>query len=140
MSTDDIKRLRALIADDAHALTFQTFGQYRTALLREIDAMGAAPSPQGDAERLDYLMRRLSGAAIRYYVGELGDTGSLDDFRTAIDTRRNHAGNAQQPASTNTGHGHVFSRPDGVRARCGGPGICAECSRDARSTPAKGGE
>lgn len=49
MNTDDIKRLRALIADDAHALTFQTFGQYRTALLREIDAMGAAPSPQGDA-------------------------------------------------------------------------------------------
>lgn len=30
----------------------------------------------------------------------------------------------------NTGHGHVFPRPDGVRARCGGPGLCAECSRD----------
>ena len=30
----------------------------------------------------------------------------------------------------NTGHGHVFPRPDGVRARCGGPGMCAECSRD----------
>lgn len=24
----------------------------------------------------------------------------------------------------------MFPRPDGVRARCGGPGICAECSRD----------
>lgn len=32
--------------------------------------------------------------------------------------------------NSNTGHGHVFPRPDGVRARCGGPGVCAECSRD----------
>lgn len=31
----------------------------------------------------------------------------------------------------NEGHGHVFPRPDGVRARCGGPGICLECSSDA---------
>lgn len=30
----------------------------------------------------------------------------------------------------NVGHGHVFPRPDGVRARCGGPGFCKECSRD----------
>lgn len=33
---------------------------------------------------------------------------------------------------TNTGHGHVWQRPDGVKARCGGPGLCKECSRDAR--------
>jgi hypothetical protein len=31
----------------------------------------------------------------------------------------------------NTGHGHVRKRPDGVRMRCGGPGICAVCSREA---------
>lgn len=30
----------------------------------------------------------------------------------------------------NIGHGHVWARPDGVKARCGGPGICSECSRD----------
>lgn len=30
----------------------------------------------------------------------------------------------------NAGHGHVFPRPDGVKARCGGPGLCAECSGD----------
>ena len=30
----------------------------------------------------------------------------------------------------NTGHGHVFPRPDGLKARCGGPGLCSECSRD----------
>lgn len=30
----------------------------------------------------------------------------------------------------NVGHGHVRPRPDGVRARCGGPGICVLCSRE----------
>ena len=31
---------------------------------------------------------------------------------------------------TNTGHGHVWPRPDGVKARCGGSGLCKECSAD----------
>lgn len=30
----------------------------------------------------------------------------------------------------NVGHGHVFPRADGHRMRCGGPGLCHECSRD----------
>lgn len=30
----------------------------------------------------------------------------------------------------NVGHGHVFPRPDGVKARCGGPLTCAECAAD----------
>lgn len=30
----------------------------------------------------------------------------------------------------NSGHGHVYQRPDGVRTRCGGPAICDQCSRD----------
>ena len=30
----DAERLRSLIADDASAMTYQTLGQYRTALLR----------------------------------------------------------------------------------------------------------
>ena len=33
--------------------------------------------------------------------------------------------------SPNSGHGHVRERPDGLKARCGGPGICSACSRDA---------
>jgi hypothetical protein len=38
---------------------------------------------------------------------------------------------SNRPAENrNVGHGHVFPRPDGVKARCGGPGICSECSRD----------
>ncbi len=31
---------------------------------------------------------------------------------------------------TNAGHGHVWVRPDGVKARCLGPGSCAECDAD----------
>jgi hypothetical protein len=31
---------------------------------------------------------------------------------------------------SNTGHGHVWPRPDGHKARCGGPALCAECARD----------
>lgn len=30
----------------------------------------------------------------------------------------------------NFGHGHVYPRPDGARAKCGGPLICAECAKD----------
>lgn len=29
-----------------------------------------------------------------------------------------------------SGHGHVFPRSDGIKARCGGPGICQACDRD----------
>jgi hypothetical protein len=35
------------------------------------------------------------------------------------------------PASgnpANIGHGHVRPRPDGMKARCGGPGQCSQCS------------
>lgn len=32
---------------------------------------------------------------------------------------------------TNSGHGHVWPRPDGMRARCGGVVLCATCRADA---------
>ena len=33
----------------------------------------------------------------------------------------------------NTGHGHVWARPDGIKARCGGPGLCATCRAELAS-------
>lgn len=36
-----------------------------------------------------------------------------------------------RPIYPNTGHGHVYPRPDGVKARCGGPAMCAPCALDA---------
>ncbi|MFR6728023.1 hypothetical protein [Pseudomonas aeruginosa] len=38
---------------------------------------------------------------------------------------------AVEQAGTNVGHGHVFPRADGVKMRCGGPGLCSECTADA---------
>jgi hypothetical protein len=38
---------------------------------------------------------------------------------------------------SNTGHGHVWPRPDGGRARCGGPGLCKPCAADAARYPPK---
>jgi len=37
---------------------------------------------------------------------------------------------------TNVGHGHVWARPDGSKARCGGPSICQACARDKAWTDA----
>lgn len=39
----------------------------------------------------------------------------------------------------NTGHGHVWARPDGVKMRCGcgGPKLYAECARDAARIPSE---
>ncbi|WP_208452989.1 hypothetical protein [Burkholderia gladioli] len=45
------------------------------------------------------------------------------------------------PVGTNSGHGHVWARPDGMKARCGGPMMCKQCAIDAaRAQGGKGGE
>lgn len=36
----------------------------------------------------------------------------------------------------NTGHGYVYARSDGVKARCGGPGLCAQCNRELAAAKA----
>lgn len=33
---------------------------------------------------------------------------------------------------TNSGHGHAWARPDGVKARCGGPAACSQCRDEQR--------
>lgn len=38
-------------------------------------------------------------------------------------------------APKNEGHGHVVPRPDGVKARCGGPAFCRVCQRE-KAAPA----
>ena len=34
--------------------------------------------------------------------------------------------------NTDSGHGHVWERPDGMKARCGGPALCSICERDQK--------
>ena len=61
------------------------------------------------------------------------------DHDAAPTTRPGRSLDAQGGVGLNTGHGHVFPRPDGARARCGGPGMCSSCSTDAtRRTEAAG--
>lgn len=37
----------------------------------------------------------------------------------------------------NMGHGHVKPRPDGMKARCGGPAICKVCAAEAGKFPGR---
>lgn len=58
-----VASIRRLIADDSHACTFQSFGQYRTALLRAIDrAMPQSPSSSSSSEA----ERDAAGPDMRY--------------------------------------------------------------------------
>jgi hypothetical protein len=34
-------------------------------------------------------------------------------------------------------HGHVTPRPDGMKARCGGPAMCAQCAREKAAKDAQ---
>lgn len=45
---------------------------------------------------------------------------------------------ATPAAGPNTGHGHVRPRPDGARARCGGPAICSVCAKEAAQVAGRG--
>ena len=42
--------------------------------------------------------------------------------------------------ASNTGHGHVRPRPDGVKARCGGPAMCRACQQELAGMPASADE
>jgi hypothetical protein len=44
MTQFQLQQLRAVIADDAYAMSFQSFGQYRSALLSFLDASSETPS------------------------------------------------------------------------------------------------
>jgi hypothetical protein len=41
---------------------------------------------------------------------------------------------AQTGETRRDGHGHVTPRPDGAKARCGGPALCHECARELAET------
>lgn len=66
-----------------------------------------------------------------------GDTATLVDRKMQINRQRQWAvadnGHFQHVENKNTGHGHVNPRPDGMRARCGGPAICSVCASERRN-------
>ncbi|MCD2949338.1 hypothetical protein [Pseudomonas aeruginosa] len=60
------------------------------------------------------------------------DWNELDEsYRSALSGALETAHPAVEQAGANVGHGHVFPRADGVKMRCGGPGLCSECTADA---------
>ncbi len=50
----ELSKLRALIADDGFAATFQTMGRYRTALLRVASALARSSAPNAEAVVTDH--------------------------------------------------------------------------------------
>lgn len=101
----------------------QDFRTYTRAELEEVGGLcaGAAAGvclPDGEvmpSEAISQAMGRAladfderRGRAAGYSAEELSGTRSLPDC----------------------GHGHVHPRADGAKARCGGPSICSDCSRD----------
>lgn len=41
------------------------------------------------------------------------------------------------PGQAAYGHGHVIPRPDGVKARCGGPALCSVCAKEQAAIAAR---
>ena len=59
------------------------------------------------------------------------DHHSIRDVLAILNDLENaKAPKVERPVYANVGHGHVYPRPDGMKARCGGPGICYQCSRE----------
>ncbi|MCO5411159.1 hypothetical protein [Ralstonia mojiangensis] len=50
----ELAKLRALIADDGFAATFQTMGRYRTALLQIASALARSPTPNAEPVVIDH--------------------------------------------------------------------------------------
>ncbi|CAJ0783755.1 hypothetical protein LMG19083_01081 [Ralstonia psammae] len=50
----ELEKLRALIADDGFAATFQTMGRYRTALLQVAAALARSSTPNAEAVVTDH--------------------------------------------------------------------------------------
>lgn len=130
----DLKRVSMAIAEGSplqgpeaeeamHAFECAATPDVVLALIAENEAL------RKHAERYRWLM---SSAVMN---GTLGIQDGWIDFEFKDEAQENidaAMGKGEQSCGPrqNTGHGHVFPRADGVRARCGGPGLCKECSVD----------
>ena len=59
-----VKEIRALIADDAYAISFQSMGQYRTAILKTIDGPPYSPEQAPLAKTQVNAMQRLGRISV----------------------------------------------------------------------------
>jgi hypothetical protein len=54
---------------------------------RLVKVEGLQQKMDKESARLDWLMRNLSGAVLRELLGEMTDTGDIEEFRALIDSR-----------------------------------------------------
>ena len=74
--------------DQLHSILAECYGTLG-AQATEIDRLRAEVAGlREDAERLDFLLHKLPGDALRYVLGELSDTSNGAEFRAAIDAAR----------------------------------------------------
>jgi len=54
---------------------------------RLVKVEGLQQKMDKESARLDWLMRNLSGSVMREMLGDMTDTGDIDEFRSLIDSR-----------------------------------------------------
>lgn len=94
-----------------------------------------APSAPADVEVLAMFVEWAESSALRVFAARDGghqwlvDTGGLRKLVRRLSGAQ-QAEESPNRYGTSSGHGHVWPRPDGLKARCGGPNLCATCKRD----------
>jgi hypothetical protein len=116
--------IRNLIADDSFAIGFQSMGQYRTALLKALDATPPAPKHEGDSPAEALAARRLLQE-----VARLADPAGI-----TVGYLRVLAGYAAAWLRENPPGQSVAIGPRG----CPTPGVCS-CVEPAPPTAPAGG-
>lgn len=139
-------RARELLQEEVKACGASGIGDICAAAVRVITRALQQPEQAKVAEGFVVVPResvlsiqsQIQGIRTRWPEMEANDD-SLEDFATTLTgilaapkPEGTEVSNDKVPA--NSGHGHVFKRPDGMKARCGGPGFCDECSRDAATS------
>ena len=91
--------------------------------------------PEGFQDRIEHVWRDLIGFTPNYKLYDLQQMLAKFGFTMVVYEGAASGAEAARPQMQakprgNVGHGHVFPRPDGGKAKCGGPSICSECARD----------
>lgn len=85
-----------------------------------------APFIRGLGGNIDAVDACRCDASIAVYIAAL----TVRYIQCCMVPDREDRSNNRALRMPNTGHGHVYPRDDGVRMRCGGPGICKQCNVD----------
>lgn len=78
-----LQAVRQLIANDSYAITFQSFGQYRTALLRHFDSLVEGPTslPEAGSAEGEAPQAEVVADANRYvYLASTADWSAIEDL------------------------------------------------------------